>query len=352
MSSPERHERVELSGRPTDIEIGHGVRERLWSTLRALAPRAQRCGIVIDEHVQTLWPLVDTGEDFEPVACTVPRGEKAKDRQVLGAVQDALIDLRRDEPVVVVGGGATLDVGGFAAATLRRGLTWLAVPTTLIGMADAAVGGKVAVNHPRGKNLLGTFHPPRHVLADVAYLETLDERDRVSGLAELYKCACVGDTVLLETLGGGAPRETRAWIEAIGRAVAVKARIVERDERDEGERRLLNYGHTVGHALERLFGNEAVRHGEAVAIGMQAAARLSRARNLIGDDAVERQTVDLRRLQLPVALPDGVDPDAVLASMQTDKKRRSGATHTFVLPAARELTIVDDVTDDEVRAAL
>jgi 3-dehydroquinate synthase len=217
-------------------------------------------------------------------------------------------------------------------------------------MADASVGGKVAVNHPRGKNLLGTFHPPVLVIADVDYLATLPARDRAAGLAEIYKAGRVGAPDLLDLLRAGPPEAPGAWASVFALAVGVKARIVEEDERDEGARRALNYGHTVGHALERLLGPDAIRHGEAVALGMGVAARVARA---LDRRACERQAEDLDRLGLPTELPGRIDVDGLLDAMSLDKKRRPGEGHTFVLPTGDVgVTVVEDLTEREIRRAL
>ena len=358
-STPPRDftDKVRLGDFSTEIHMGPGCRGWLPHRLCALWPSAERYGLVVDAGVEAVWP--EGGVPRPPRKAVpdpivvIPAGEAAKSRRVLEDLQDRLLDLRRHEPVVVVGGGAALDVGGFAAATVRRGLPWIAVPTSVVGMADAAVGGKVAVNHPRGKNLLGAFHPPTLVFADVEYLTTLPERERVAGLAEAYKAGRVGDTSLVTLLRKGPPGDEATWTEAIRKAVAVKARIVERDFRDNGIRRELNYGHTVGHALETILGNDAMRHGEAVAIGMGVAARIASARKMCGPAFVTRQESDLKRLGLPVAVPAGVSRDRVLEVLGMDKKREPGAAHTFVLPiGASGVRIFDDVTDEEIRSAL
>ncbi len=351
MTDPCR-ERVDLPGRPTDVWIGEGIRERVWPEVRRRFPTARRLGAVVDAAVAALWPEAGGGDEPDTLCLRAPAGEAAKERHVLETLQDALLELRREEPVIAVGGGAVLDVVGFAAATVRRGLPWIAVPTTVAGMADASVGGKVAINHPRGKNLLGTFHPPSLVVSDVDYLTTLEAREVLSGLAELYKVARIGDPALLALLGRGPPRSPAAWMDAIRRAVAVKARLVEQDERDRGPRRLLNYGHTVGHALERILGPERMRHGEAVAVGMAAAARLARARGLVGDAWVEGQDADLRRLGLDPARHEGVDASALLDVLGQDKKRRPGVRHVVVLPReSGPPAVYEDVEDAEIRAA-
>jgi 3-dehydroquinate synthetase len=366
MSAPRYHDRVEVPGRSTDVVVGQGTRDGLWLALAERFPAAWRIGLVIDERVAELWPLDVPAAGPEVVSIEAPGGEAAKTRAVLAHLQDRLLELRREEPIVAIGGGAVLDVAGFAAATVRRGLPWIAVPTTVVAMADAAVGGQVAVNHPRGKNLLGTFHPPVLVLGDVDYLGTLPERERVAGLAEVYKSARIADPELLEHLRRAPPTDAGAWADALARSSAVKARIVEADERDLGVRRLLNYGHTVGHALERLLGNDEIRHGEGVAMGMGVAARLARARGMIAGREVERQDDDLARLGLPTTLPRTLDEEGLFAALSLDKKRRPGDLHTFILPrgsgggaragtatsGALGAVVVEDVTEAEIRAAL
>jgi 3-dehydroquinate synthase len=339
--------------RETEIGIGFGLLPRIWDEVARVAPGARRFALVVDERVAGLWPLPDPPEALRGVRCVVPAGERAKTRGVLADLQDRLLDLRRAEPVIVMGGGAVLDVGGFAAATVRRGLPWIAVATTVVAMADASVGGKVAVNHPRGKNLLGTFHPPALVLSDVATLDTLEARDRTAGLAEIYKCARLGDADLLESLRAGAPESGRDWRQVIGRAVTVKSVLVRTDERDAGVRRLLNYGHTLGHALEGALGNETVRHGEAIAIGMHAAARIAAGRGLIPQAQCDEQARDLAALGLPTSVPDGASADALLGALALDKKRAPGATHTWILPTGPiGAAVFDDVTEPEIRAIL
>ena len=225
--------------------------------------------------------------------------------------------------------------------------------TSVVAMADASVGGKTAVNHPRGKNLLGTFHPPALVLSDVRTLETLDPRETTAGLAELYKCGRIADPALVALLREGAPADDAAWMDAVQRAVAVKARLVESDERDQGPRRLLNYGHTIGHALERALGNERLRHGEAVAIGMHVEAAVAVDRGLMDADDRAQQRDDLIGLGLPVAVPTDVDHAVLTEALGLDKKRAAGAAHVLALPVgAAGVQVVEDVTDAEIEAAL
>ncbi len=337
------------------VQIEAGSYASLWSAVRRAFPTAERLGVVIDEHVESLHPLPPMDAQLASVAIVrVPRGEAAKTRRVMRDMQDALITLRRHEPVVVVGGGATTDVGGFAAATLKRGLPWVAVPTTVIGMADASIGGKVAINHPRGKNLLGAFHEASHVVIDPELLSTLDARDVRSGLAELYKIGRIGDRDLVAALEKGAPPvdKARAWAALIRRAVDVKLELVAADLRDQGVRRLLNYGHTLGHALERTQGNEQLRHGEAVALGMEAAMQIALARGLVTEEAVASQRTALTGLGLPTRLPAGVDPARLDDALRLDKKRTAREHSIWILPQGNHgVGVHDDVISDEVLSA-
>jgi len=285
----------------------------------------------------------------------VPAGELAKTRAVHARLEDEVLarGLTRDDVVVALGGGAVLDATGYAAATVRRGLPWVAVPTSVVGIVDACVGGKTAIDHPRGKNLLGAFHPPALVLADVRTLATLPRRDFVAGLAEVWKAGVVGDPALLETLRAGVPPTPSALVDVFARAVRVKIALVEEDERDVGVRRGLNYGHTIGHALETALGPEAMRHGEGVAIGMGVAAELAARRGLVPPAFVARQDVDLAALGLPTRVPGSADGARVRDLVRADKKRRAGATHTMVLPrAGGGVVVVEDVVEAELEAAL
>ena len=219
-------------------------------------------------------------------------GERAKTLASVEAIAEAALaaGLRRDDAFVAVGGGVVTDVVGFAAAILLRGVAWNAVPTTTAGMADAAIGGKTGVNHPRGKNLLGSFHPPRTVLIDPTCLETLPERDYRAGLVEAFKAAWIADAGLHEasmrTLGGILERDPDAVLALVAGAARVKAAVVSADPRESGARRILNFGHTLGHALEAAGDYETLRHGEAVAWGIAAALLISRRRaGLSGTEA-------------------------------------------------------------------
>ena len=342
---------------PTDVRIGDGLLAALDAAVSEALPRARRRLVVADaglaaDAVRAAWsgPFL-AGEDV----LLVPAGEDAKSREVHARLEDEILarGLTRDDVVVGLGGGAVLDATGYAAATVRRGTPWVAVPTSVVGIVDASVGGKTAIDHPRGKNLLGAFHPPALVVADVRPLGALPARDFTAGLAEVWKAGVVGDPGLLDLLRAGVPRGAAGLVDTFARAVRVKIALVEADERDVGVRRGLNYGHTVGHALETALGPEAMRHGEGVAIGMGVATEVAARRGLVPPAFLARQDADLAALGLPTRLPRGVVASRVLDLVGADKKRRAGGAHTMVLPrAGGGVVVAEDVRDAELEAAL
>jgi 3-dehydroquinate synthase len=286
----------------------------------------------------------------------VPPSESSKSLRVASRVYDALLEaqLDRGAALLALGGGVAGDLGGFVAATLLRGIAWVSLPTTLLAQVDAAIGGKTAVNHPRGKNLIGAFYQPLCVVADTSLLRTLAPREFAAGMAEVAKMAMILDGDLfghLETRNGSL---TGADADALGpivaRAIELKADVVERDERESGERMLLNYGHTVGHALEAVAGYGTLLHGEAVAVGMEAAAFIASELGMLERGDASRQTALLQALHLPIRVDASVDE--VLARLSVDKKR-VGARQRWVLAervgAAR---VRDDVPPELVRAAV
>jgi len=271
--------------------------------------------------------------------------------------------LDRGSLVVGLGGGVVTDLAGFVAATYMRGVAWIAVSTSLLGQVDASVGGKTGVDHPECKNLIGAFHQPSAVLADVTALATLPDEELRTGLAEVVKHALIRDAALFDTLEADADRilarDEAVLEDVVARNVRVKAEIVMADEREGGLRRILNYGHTVGHALESLameaggqLGGAPVTHGRAVALGMMAEAQMAQARGTAEAGVVERQRALLERFGLPVGLGAPPDAERCLAIMRHDKKAQSGRLR-FILPQAiGAVHDTDDVTDDEIRDAL
>jgi 3-dehydroquinate synthase len=293
------------------------------------------------------------GPGLAPVL--VGDGEAKKTPRTVERIHDAFADagLGRDGVVLAFGGGVVGDMAGFAAATYMRGVAWVPLPTTLLAMADASIGGKVGVNHRTAKNLVGAFHQPRAVVADTDTLATLPTREMRSGAYEILKCGILGDPALFAALAAAPARLARwpALEDAVARACAIKAAVVSADETDSGRRLLLNLGHTVGHALETVTAYRRLTHGEAVGWGMAAAAWIASARGML--DAAARDAI-LGAIDHLGSRPGVADLDAgaVMAALAHDKKALSGRVR-FVLPTAiGACTIADDVTGDEVAAAL
>jgi shikimate kinase / 3-dehydroquinate synthase len=292
---------------------------------------------------------------MQPAVIEIPAGETAKTMDTVSALYRAFLDadLDRGGTVVALGGGVVGDTAGMAAATYLRGVRFVPVPTTLLAMVDASIGGKVGVNLPEGKNLVGAFHHPALVVADPSVLATLPEPTLRDGLAEVVKAALVGDADLLADLADHGPPDrvdAPGWAALILRAVAVKAAIVAEDPHEHGRRALLNLGHTFAHGLELATGYR-ISHGAAVAVGLVAATRLAVRLGLAAPSLSVDVTGVLDRLGLPTAY-HGSPADAVLAAMRPDKKRRDGRLR-FVLPrAVGDVVVVDDVATADVLAVL
>ncbi len=290
--------------------------------------------------------------------CVLPAGEAHKNLEAVSQVLDALAGLgaTRDACVLALGGGVIGDIAGFAAACWMRGIDFLQFPTTLLAMVDSSVGGKTGVDHPAGKNLIGAFHQPRAVMADLDTLATLPDRELRAGVAEVVKTACIGDTDFFTWLEAHAEALLARDADALTRAIATccrfKARVVERDERETGERALLNFGHTFGHALEAESGFGTLLHGEAVAIGMIVAARLSSKLGMANDVDAQRLRVLLQRFGLPIAIPQGIPADALLTRMRLDKKNRAGTPRLVLWRGIGRAEIVEGVDEPAVMWAL
>jgi 3-dehydroquinate synthase len=257
--------------------------------------------------------------------------------------------------VLALGGGVVGDLGGFVAATYMRGIRLIQVPTTLLAMVDSAIGGKTGVNHAGAKNLVGAFYQPALTVADVQWLVTLPERELRSGLAEVIKTAVIGDAGLFDYLEQHLPavlrRDTAALVDVIARCAAFKARVVEADEREQSERRILNYGHTIGHAVEAATGFRRLSHGEAVAIGMAMEAGLAQRMGLAAPKVVERQNALLARAGLPTHL-GRVRRTAVWRAIGLDKKIRDGVLRCPLLVGIGEVAREQEVPDTLLREVL
>ena len=288
-------------------------------------------------------------------------GEQAKTLASVARIYDALVDFTADRRTVVVavGGGVVGDTAGFAAATYARGIPFVQIPTTLLAHVDSSVGGKVGVNHPQGKNLIGAFHQPLGVFVDTATLDTLPDRDYRSGLAEVVKYGVILDSDFFAYLESHIDelnrRDADVLRHVISRSCRLKADVVERDEYElTGLRAVLNYGHTFGHAYEAISGYGDLRHGEAVAIGMVNASRLAERLGRVDSSVTGRQASLLKCFRLPTRLPPtfAAEVDVVLDRMRLDKKAVAG-TLRFVLPTRiGHVELIDGVAEDDVRAVL
>jgi 3-dehydroquinate synthase len=289
--------------------------------------------------------------------CLLPDGEAFKTLATLATVYDRLAAARihRDGAILALGGGVIGDIAGFAAATWQRGIACVQLPTTLLAQVDSSIGGKTAVNHPAGKNLIGAFHPPRAVLADLDTLATLPERELRAGLAEVIKCALVRDRAFLEWLEQELPRllarEPAPLAEAIRRACAIKAEIVAGDEREQGARALLNFGHTFAHAIEAAEGYGAWLHGEAVAAGMVLATETSARLGWLDAAAVARVRSLIARAGLPVRAPR-IGVERALGLMALDKKVQGGRIRLVLLKSLGEGVVSGDYDSGALNAVL
>ena len=339
-----------------------------WGTLGELGKRLREANLTRFAYVisdETVWHhLGDEVEkslrsaeiDFD--VFTVPPSEASKSLEHASDIYDWLIEHRaeRGHAVVAVGGGVVTDLGGYVAATFARGLPLVHVPTSMLGMVDAAIGGKVAVNHPNAKNMIGMFHQPRFVLEDVATLRTLPVREIKSGLAEAIKHGLIEDASYLDFLEQNADAilklDRNATVEAVRRSVAIKAAVVGEDEFETtGRRSTLNYGHTLAHAIESTTGYARFRHGEADGIGMMAAASMAVRMGLLSPEVMERQRRILDRYGLPTHA-DGLDRDRLLVAVALDKKVQGKKMRWVLLEDIGRTVIRDDVPPEIVDAAL
>jgi 3-dehydroquinate synthase len=293
---------------------------------------------------------------FTVAQMSVPSGEASKSLEQLAALHTWMISggVERRDAVLALGGGVVGDLAGFAAATVLRGIAVVQLPTTLLAMVDSAVGGKTGINHPLGKNLIGAFHQPRLVLADTTTLASLPPRELQAGWAEVIKHGVIRDAGLFAQLEAqaNAPQDAEAFAHLIQRAVAVKVAVVNADEREQGERMILNYGHTIGHAVEALVGYGGLLHGECVAIGMHAAAQIAHTLGLCDETLITRQQALLHAYGLATAMPAALDPDAILALTLRDKKVQAKQVRWILPTAIGSVEIRNDVPERVVRAVL
>ncbi len=344
------------------IEIEPGALSALGEQVRAVAPH-DVAAMVIDENVaDTHAPAAKRSLEaagFEVVTHTLPAGEAHKTLDAVRELYDVFVKhrLERKSPVVALSGGVIGDTVGFAAASYLRGVPLVQCPTTLLAMVDSAVGGKTGVNLPAGKNLVGAFHQPRAVIADITTLTTLPRRALIEGFAEVIKHALILDPELLKLLQGNARALTGnspdldLLTEVTARSVRLKALIVSSDPEERGLRAILNYGHTIGHAIETVTGYTDHLHGEAVSIGMMGAARIAQRMGLIGEDFVASQADVLRSYGLPLQA-QGLASMAILDATRMDKKVRHGRPRFILLEAVGHAAVRDDVPDEVIEETI
>jgi 3-dehydroquinate synthase len=331
--------KIDVPGAPHEVTIGRHLPGLVAQTLKRLAP-SQPVAIISDwvilgKHLNSLADALDAvGIKATPVS--VPSGEPAKEMDALSATYAALakIGVDREGCVIALGGGTVGDVAGFAAATWMRGIRYVQMPTTLLAMVDSSIGGKTGINLPAGKNLAGAVHQPVAIFSDIEYLESLPPEEFRAALAEVIKAGMIADRSfvawLVANLAAILSRDPDAVYQAVHRAIRIKADVVARDPYETGERAILNYGHTLGHALERAAGYGRFRHGEAVAWGMEVAARISVMSGTCRAEDVTVQHTLLERAGLLGSRPE-VKPLELLSAMQHDKKSRGGKPRWVLL---------------------
>lgn len=355
-----------LVGKPQVSEVFSSFNSRYYVKSGALAALPNElanlgltgtCWLISDSHVGPMYApsLIQALENsgFTCQRYDIPAQEASKSWQQAGELYTWLLEngVQRGDTVLALGGGVVGDLAGFIAASILRGIAVVQLPTTILAMIDSSIGGKTGINHPRGKNLIGAFHPPRLVLIDDAVLSSLPRRERAAGWAEAVKHGVIADAQLFDDLerAGASLNDVPAKItsDLLVRSAAVKIGVVNRDERETGERMLLNYGHTLGQAVEAATQYKRYVHGEAVAIGMTFAANLAVQLGMWTSAEAERQRALLQALNLPTALPRDLDIEATLAALNLDKKRAKGSVR-WVLPTRIGHAQVESHVDPEL----
>lgn len=350
--------KVELGERSYPIYIGSDL--LLNSDLLALHITGSRVAIVSNETVAPLYleAVENMLLDFECISIILPDGEKYKNLEYLNEIYNKLLETRcdRQTTLIALGGGVVGDMTGFAAASYQRGVPFIQIPTTLLAQVDSSVGGKTGVNHELGKNMIGAFYQPKCVLIDTNTLQSLPDKELSAGLAEVIKYGLVRDTEFLHWLEQNMnkliKRDSDALAYAIERSCRNKAEIVAEDEREAGQRALLNLGHTFGHAIETGSGYGSWLHGEAVAAGMAMAVDLSQRMGWLSNEDVSRVTSILRQANLPVCGPDTLSVDRYLELMSVDKKVQDGQMRLVLLRKLGEAFVCDSFEQEKLQQTL
>jgi len=347
---------VNIPGQTCRVLVGPGLLTRTGELARDSGLHGT-CAVITDENVgplhaaAVLKSLEAAGS--KAVLLTVPAGERSKCLATAEDVCDRMIEagLDRGSFVVALGGGVIGDLAGFVAAIYQRGIPLVQIPTTIVAQVDSSIGGKTGVNARAGKNLIGAFHQPLLVLADTNTLATLPDREYREGFAEVIKHGAIRDAALLDELDPATPRENLAPL--IARNITIKATLVAEDEREQsGQRALLNFGHTIAHAIENVAGYGRFLHGEAVSLGLAAALEISRHKAGLAAAEADRVREKLAAFGLPLALPDDLGTDALIAAARRDKKFAQGRIRYVLVPRLGEAFVAEDVTEDDLRAAL
>lgn len=349
---------VELGARAYPIYIGEGLLAD--ASLLARHIPSKQILIISNEMVAPLYlePVRQGLPGAEVHTFILPDGEQGKNLENFNRIIGRLLEYKysRSCMIIALGGGVIGDLSGFAAACYQRGVEFIQIPTTLLAQVDASVGGKTAVNHPLGKNMIGAFHQPVAVIADIAALDTLPDRELAAGLAEVVKYGLIRDPAFFLWLEANIEpllqRDRRALAHAIERSCLNKAEVVAADERESGARALLNLGHTFGHAIETALAYEKWLHGEAVACGMLMAADLSARLGLLDAPDVNRIGALLAKAGLPATIHPGASGAALLANMKVDKKARDGMVFLVLLKAIGEAVLTADYSKDALRETI
>ncbi|MBT3449219.1 MAG: 3-dehydroquinate synthase [Bacteroidetes Order II. Incertae sedis bacterium] len=339
-------------------ELAFGPLSELPLKMREAGLRPGKCVVVTDTnvagHYRATLDAILQYDGWDPLILTLPAGEETKSPKPLQAIYDAALawNIDRQTPVLALGGGVIGDLAGFAASSILRGVPFVQIPTSLIAQVDSSIGGKTGINHDEGKNLIGAFYQPRLVLIDTKLLYTLPRREWSSGLAEIIKHALIQDEPFFAWMESTMPqilaRDPAVIDDLVYRAAAIKAEVVSEDEFERGRRAILNYGHTFGHALEKVLGYGVLTHGEAVTVGMRAALFMSRRFSR----KIDQERVDRILLQIPIPpIPATISIANVREAMASDKKRESDRLRFVLLKKIGQAYVTDDVTVSDVDAA-
>ncbi len=345
--------KVNLKDRSYKIVIGGGILPRLSEYVSR--SKKKQIVVITDYIVGKYYSssIQKALKKFKPNILQLPPGERHKSLSAAAAVYDKLIDLgiHRDALIIALGGGVIGDLAGFVAATYMRGVDLIQVPTTLLAMVDAGIGGKTAVNHHKGKNLIGVFYQPKLVLIDVNMLGTLPSKEIKNGLAEVFKYGVIKNPAIFKMLEGNPKLSSMFWQKLIYLCAKIKAEIVSKDEKEtSGLRLILNLGHTIGHAVESLTGYKGFTHGEAVGFGMAAAATIAHDLKMLDDASYMRMIQLLAQLRLPLEID--LRADSVIKAMKLDKKVKDGKLRLVLPQTIGRVTVRDNVSEAMIRRTL